>query len=716
MTKSEETFLDIYSKSLAGKPAEEDIFLKRSPFSTYRELLSLAERHRVFPMVFDALYSGAEHAERDAFAYRKWLKKAQYLTCYQARASAEFLKLYSFLGKKGLFPIVMKGIICRNLYPNPEQRSSSDEDLLISEKDFERYHRALLEYGMRIHETMVDTDSTSEISYYNHQVYIELHKTPFPPDSKAYGDLNQYFQSAEERKVQEIIYGVPVYTMAPTDHILYQLCHAYKHFLNCGIGIRQVSDIVLFSIVHENEIDWEYILSSCSEVNMRDFAAAVFKIGEQYLFCERFPELLRKHWQDEELDEKPLLHDILDGGIYGTSSYDRLHSSNITLRTMESEKNGAGRSSFARVLFPDLSSMRQRYSYLSGKPYLLPAAWVHRLSTYFISSVLQKKQGNNVSEAIKIGNERVKLMRRYKIIGDNTEEGALKRLYKRSHQSVLAPFLSICYRFICALEYASLNLYWILQGFRKPDENEIREVGENVTFIVKSFERQRLAKGLCRNIAYFYPGVRIIIADDSKNPLRINQRNVQVLSLPFNSGLSAGLQAALNEVRTPYVMRMDDDELLTRKSLIHRELRFLMNHPELDLLGFGHMTAIRLHSPEFNFSQYYSSSMEDAPCQLRIPHMTRLDERHLVLGKVANIYLARTEGIKTVGFDPNIKVIDHHDFFWRAAGKLVSAAVLDTVVFHRHNPYNRHYNRFRSDYQTDLEYIREKRAQRKAKK
>ena len=101
--------------------------------------------------------------------------------------------------------------------------------------------------------------------------------------------------------------------------------------------------------------------------------------------------------------------------------------------------------------------------------------------------------------------------------------------------------------------------------------------------------------------------------------------------------------------------------------------------------------------------------MEDAPRRLKVSHMTRIDGNHMVLGKVANIYLARTEKLREVGFDSNIRVIDHHEFFWRAAGVITSAAALDTVVFHRHNPYEKGYNSYRSDYAADLEYIKKKR-------
>ncbi|MGX8715932.1 MAG: hypothetical protein ACSW8A_09305 [Lachnospiraceae bacterium] len=42
------------------------------------------------------------------------------------------------------------------------------------------------------------------------------------------------------------------------------------------------------------------------------------------------------------VDEMPFLEDVLKGGIYGSSSEDRLHSANITLGTVEAERTGIG--------------------------------------------------------------------------------------------------------------------------------------------------------------------------------------------------------------------------------------------------------------------------------------------------------------------------------------------------------------------------------------
>lgn len=85
--------------------------------------------------------------------------------------------------------------------------------------------------------------------------------------------------------------------------------------------------------------------------------------------------------------------------------------------------------------------------------------------------------------------------------------------------------------------------------------------------------------------------------------------------------------------------------------------------------------------------------------------MTRVDGNHFVMGKVPNVYVARTDKIRSIGWDSNIRMMDHQDFFWRASGNLVTTIALGTAVFHYHNPFDRYYQRFRQDVSGDKEYI-----------
>lgn len=141
-----------------------------------------------------------------------------------------------------------------------------------------------------------------------------------------------------------------------------------------------------------------------------------------------------------------------------------------------------------------------------------------------------------------------------------------------------------------------------------------------MTVIYKSFERQKMAKRLYENLQTFYPGIRVIIADDSAEPLRLQDDPLTVIQLPFNSGLSYGLNKALERVETPYVLRMDDDELLTRRTKLTEQLRFLQRHSEVDLVGFCVLNTIRCKDPNQDVSRFTSFSMRGAPmrCAFRI--------------------------------------------------------------------------------------------------
>ena len=102
--------------------------------------------------------------------------------------------------------------------------------------------------------------------------------------------------------------------------------------------------------------------------------------------------------------------------------------------------------------------------------------------------------------------------------------------------------------------------------------------------------------------------------------------------------------------------------------------------------------------------------MANAPKALKIPHGTRLDETHIVLGKVPNVFIARTERCRALGYDDNIRRIDHHEFFFRAAGNLT--AVLDTECFiaHDHCPFDHAYQTHRYQIAEDQRYIAAKHA------
>lgn len=284
----------------------------------------------------------------------------------------------------------------------------------------------------------------------------------------------------------------------------------------------------------------------------------------------------------------------------------------------------------------------------------------------------------------------------------------LREKLKKTAHGKLEPAAKLTFDIIAWLERIYFQCSYRLKSETNLSQEAKKEVEENVTFMFKSFERQKLAKRLYKSIRKFYPNAKIIIADDSSSPLTLKDDHLTVLQLPFNSGLSYGLNRALQKVKTPYLMKLDDDCILTQKSDIIGQLSFLKKHNEIDLVGFGILSFIQCQSPVKDFIKYFQESMYLAPKPLKIPHMTQIDGTHIVVGKSPNIFLARTHKIREVGWDDNIRMMDHKEFFIRAAGNLVATVAMDTVIFHCHNPFDRKYQKYRQDVEGDRAYIRKK--------
>ena len=405
MTQRDTLFLQALKAALLGRQVDWD-----QPISAdqWAELLALADSHKVLPMIYQAVYACLSAASMPPELSATCRARVRRLVMLQAQKTESFRELLKRLESAGAAPLVVKGIICRELYPNPDHRMSADEDLLIPKSQFQLCHRVLTEMGM----TTPDPEGRSYETPYTRPgstLYLEIHTSLFPPDSSAFREFNRYFRDAHRRAVRQN--GVP--TLEPTEHLLFLILHAFKHFLHSGFGIRQVCDIILCANTWGPEIDWQWLLETCRTLRAEQFAAGLFRIGWKHLGFSLERSGYPLNWQAIYVEELPLLQDILSSGVYGSADRSRQHSSTITLRAVETRQNHAA-GGVLRSVFPPVSALEQRYSYLQGKPWLLPVAWTERLVRY--GRETRTTANNDPGSSIRIGKERVELLKKYGIL------------------------------------------------------------------------------------------------------------------------------------------------------------------------------------------------------------------------------------------------------------------------------------------------------------
>ncbi|MFR2514022.1 MAG: nucleotidyltransferase family protein [Oscillospiraceae bacterium] len=397
LTTTETQFLHIAKAAISGGdlPAEK---------VDWPAIFTLANQQKLLPILFEAVRKMPAAEENVAlFAVTKQQVIGQVLN--QTMRSAEFSDLYHKLRSAGLHPIVVKGQLCSRLYPQTDHRISADDDLLIPDGEFMACHEQLLTNGLTTDTPADELASADEVSYTKKgsPLYIELHRHLFDSAEDSHDELNHFFADLNPVETDGLL------AMPPHEHLLYLLLHAYKHFVRSGIGLRQFCDIGLWARAYHAEIDWRRLHDQCVSVHAATFAAAAFRIARDYLGID-FD--LPMPW-DASIDVEPLLHDTLCGGVYGSNDLTRLHSSTVTLNAVKASRTGE-KSSVLSTVFPKREYLERRYPYLKKRPYLLPVAWVQRIAHY--ASEKQSNPDNSASGSIKLGKERIELMKRYGIM------------------------------------------------------------------------------------------------------------------------------------------------------------------------------------------------------------------------------------------------------------------------------------------------------------
>ena len=384
---------------------------------SWTQLYQLASSQAVFPMVYDVTRTSENFTDLSSALKERMRQEARNTMIHQMLRTDSFLRLYRKMLEEEMKVLVVKGAICRNIYPNPDARESGDEDLYVEQEHFSKVHDFFIAQGLKMQEGD-DPKNSQVVTYFELKsgLHIELHRHLFAKDSMAYGHLNRAFEHVFHQASQVKVQGVPLWTMSPTEHLLYLVFHGFKHFLHSGFGIRQVCDVVLFAKTYGENVDWEWLLSQAKGFAADVFMMNLFEIGEKYLGVSlkeaHVPDPLAEEYQSL-MDCEALLEDLLDAGVYGGSSMDRKHSSLITLNAVVSEGKQSTGTYAIKTLLPGVSSLKGRYTYLEKHPYLLPIAWFQRIWAYLRK---QKGQEGGAMESIEIGTHRVELMKKYRII------------------------------------------------------------------------------------------------------------------------------------------------------------------------------------------------------------------------------------------------------------------------------------------------------------
>lgn len=248
---------------------------------------------------------------------------------------------------------IIKGSTVANFYPIPALRTMGDTDIVVN--NLKIAHEVLLDNGYRC--------KIKYASYFKRELLFEIHDQLAKESSLMDTNIISFFNDYREKVINS--------ELDWSFHYLFLIFHLYRHFLNEGIGIRQFLDIAMVT-KYCSALDWPWIEKELKELAMWSFSQKVYFLIQKWFGIS-----------------PPLHLETVDSAFYDAATAELCSGSVFGNKTNKARRivtNTSKRpiiSMIERVkclLFVPYNNMilLPQYQFLTGRPYLLPIAWIYR--------------------------------------------------------------------------------------------------------------------------------------------------------------------------------------------------------------------------------------------------------------------------------------------------------------------------------------------------
>ena len=213
-------------------------------------------------------------------------------------------------------------------------------------------------------------------------------------------------------------------------------------------------------------------------------------------------------------------------------------------------------------------------------------------------------------------------------------------------------------------------------------------MGMEITAIIPTFERPDTVRNLIKSIHKFYPLMKILVGDNSKEP--VLWRDAVNILVPYDCGVSEARNRLLSRVETRYVLVLDDDFVLTAETKVEEFVRVLQ-HSDLDIIGGW----LDQDPPNKKWFEYHGIlSLKHGVLEYTKGSIYECEDYKQV-DIIPQFFLGEIDRVKTVGWNSKYKQAEHTDFFLRAKTIGLKVGITDKVRIDHCRKGNKKYDSFR---------------------
>lgn len=397
MNPYESFFLDTLKCTCLGTHLDETV----SPLpDQFNQVISLISRNNLIPFIYPIF---KDLRDKGLFPHELYVpihKKTVSYLLYNTQMEHNLYYLMRQFLSHDLHPILFKGYVLAQVYPNPLSRISGDTDIFIPQDELSKAvellqtnHYVISEDGSKDMVTTLINDTI------HHK--IEMHTALWENYIGKKIDILNNLQMTSPDNIRTIsLKDLSVSTLGYNEHLIYQIFHIIKHLFLESISFRYLVDITLYVNKYIDILDVTSFWNDITKLDYTEFTNLILQICHEYLGMTDKIFLSQPSVTDEAKER--FLHELMYQDSVDPNCVVRYQLIHIMTPYLTGDANcgESKRLQTLKVLFPTAEGLSVRYRYVKKCPFLLPVAWVHKGLDFIFRRIFRRNTSASMSDKL----------------------------------------------------------------------------------------------------------------------------------------------------------------------------------------------------------------------------------------------------------------------------------------------------------------------------
>jgi hypothetical protein len=248
------------------------------------EVIRLAAFQGTGPLVFDQLLKVKDVEIPAALCMQ--MKQQCMMSMMQQNTMMPILsQAWNALTEVDIHPVLLKGLSLAQYYPQPYLRQWGDIDLYVGQK---QYHQACKVLDAIFPDADHPAEDDEDRKHYNYvfpNALLEMHRISM---EMAHPKDRRYYELLEDKCLTKDgptfeIDGLSITTPEETFNVFFTFLHAWHHFIETGMNMKQLCDVAVLLHAMRDAIDRERLKEMLMKLHMMEVWQLIMYIVVQHL-------------------------------------------------------------------------------------------------------------------------------------------------------------------------------------------------------------------------------------------------------------------------------------------------------------------------------------------------------------------------------------------------------------------------------------------------